>query len=295
MMKFWNSRKAQMQEPTAPTQIELINAKLAECLAAQEGAKAEVDRVSLAAVLGADEAAGIAAVGNLTALQARETLLRSALREAELEQQRDRERLTQREHDARRRSLAQRVAKANRSAKDVQLAIQTLVKAQAELDADMSNVVSVLPGPMRTTNEPWETILSAQEMQRMSLVEGYRMARTGPLPHLFPRPPGAGAAESPHDHFTIPPLTTRVGDLLAQCKNRFETFGPKPTIPPTTISGASAPVVVSAPASGEDAVLTTGVSLPEAVLPPEADETLRAAMKREVEADLDEARREGLA
>jgi hypothetical protein len=252
-------------------------------------------------VLGADEAAGIAAVGNLNALQARETLLRSALREAELEAQRDRERLSQREHDARRRSLAQRAARFERAAKTLTVIQAQHIAAFAEMAQAADAVVGVLPSGMKTTREPWNELLGPAEIKRLAEVESYRQQREQPLPHLFNRPPAASSAESPTDKFTIPPLTQRVADLLANCKSRFESFGPRPTTLRPALSEVlpPPPQIVSERDVSGDAVPTTAV-LPDTSLPlpaagSEVDAALRAAMKRDVEAALDEARREGLA
>jgi hypothetical protein len=290
MMKLpW--RKAPNMTESEPNQIEVIDRKIADCLEQIEGAKAEVERTALAAALSDDDALGYEAIGRLNTLQSRHELLLAARKAAEAEAARDQARLNAREFEARRRSLAQRAARLERAVKATSANAKQLIDAFAEQAAAADSVVAVLPAQMRTTADPWHDLLSAEAMKAHTLIEAYRQERAGPTPHLFARPPGTGAVESSADRYSLPTLTQRIGELLANCKARFDQFGPKPSSPPVV----SAPPSSGPVSTDEVSPFAAPVDAELPPVDPETDEaSRRAAMKREVEAALDEARRDGL-
>jgi hypothetical protein len=65
-------------EPTQPTPLETIHAKLDANTAALQSAEGELQRVSLDAVLGEGQAAGFDAIGRLQALRIERELLANA-------------------------------------------------------------------------------------------------------------------------------------------------------------------------------------------------------------------------
>jgi hypothetical protein len=161
-----------------------------------------------------------------------------------------------------------------------------LVSAFAEMTAAADAVVAVLPAQMRTSASPWNEILGNDALKLAAQIEGHRLNReTAPL--FFDRVPGTGAVESPHDRYSLPTLSERVGVLASNCRDRFNAFAPS-TSPPglTTTAGALAQVSVDVSHSSAPA---------DTVLPPPVDaEAARALLADDVNEALRQAREEGL-
>jgi hypothetical protein len=208
----------------ASSDVEVIHAKLVDAEAQIATAEAELDRLALRAVL-ADDSSAFEATARLDELRHRGDLLTRALAAAE---QAERDAVTAaqlRDHQARRRSAAQRAGAMQRSARKITELQAALIGEYARLVHSAQDLVATLPPHMRTTAEPWHSILSERELRRFVEVEGHRLNRETE-PELFSRPGGAAIAESTTDGYSLPPLAHRIASLTNQVRDHFHRATP---------------------------------------------------------------------
>jgi hypothetical protein len=216
-------RKAKDIAPSAhPADVETIRDKLAAVEAEITQAGAELDRLALRAVLGGDDSA-TEATARLDELRSRRSLLQHALSAAEENERTSREALNAREWQARKNALAQHAGRLQRDAKEVTTALGALHDALTRMTASGAAITAVLPPHMRTIAEPWDSFLGANELLRMTLVEGYRQGRELGSP-LFPRLGAARAVE--RDDGSLPTLSERIATLTASVRARFDQSAP---------------------------------------------------------------------
>ena len=137
-----------------PTDLDVIRAKLADCEAEIRTAEAALRQAALGAVLSDDPRAGYEPIAELQALRARHELMQVALEAAEQAERDALAALSAREHQARKRALAQHSARLSREANDVSTALRQLHDALNRLTASGAAITALLP-PAIITGGPF--------------------------------------------------------------------------------------------------------------------------------------------
>jgi hypothetical protein len=164
-------------EPEAPSlsDVEVIRAKLAAVEQAITSAEAELRRISVESALSDDPAAGSDAITRISELRTRHDLLSNALRAA-LQAERDNAgRLCEREFQARRRSLAQKLGQLGRDAKEVTEALTALVRAYRKMIGTSRGIIALLPPVMQGSTVGYETPIMPRYLRDLVMVELWRV------------------------------------------------------------------------------------------------------------------------
>ena len=224
--------------------------KVAEKLAAVDaeiiGAQAELERVSLAAALSDDPAAGRDATERLDQLRQRRQMLKAAQKQAEIEEQRQRDEQAAKDFETRRRALAQHIGRAERAVAEVTKAEADLAEARRRLVGACQSIVGVLPHGMKSTALPFHEMLGSAALRSLIDVEAHRIS-----PEDTPRPARAREFESWADG-SLPTLGDTLGAVLSSVRQHFDARRPTPQAPPPAFSPvlsmpAAAPVVPDLP------------------------------------------------
>jgi hypothetical protein len=237
-------------ESSRPSDAEAVRAKLTACVAEIQKAEAELQQVSLRVALGSDDEAPAAEVlERLRRLRERRELLNAALAGAMQAEHDAAQAERSREIAARRRAASQHAARLEREARSVSEA-DLLTHFDAMVDASASLVAS-LPEHMRSRAEPWQDILSLDEMRQAVRIEGSRLERER-RSILFGHQYGEIALE---DRLTgaLPTLTDRITKYTATIRDHLN-----PTAQPAPHTPLPEPRPASAPVSGDVSPSSSG-------------------------------------
>jgi hypothetical protein len=255
-MKWFSNKPS---EPAAPTDAQVIRSKLAENKAQIEAAQADLQRVSLASVLGSDDAAGREAIKHLTELRSRADLLAAALRAAHEEEERERGRLSAKDFATKQRSLAQHSGAIRRQALELTSALSAARDAFRKVLATGAQIGALLPMSLRNsytelTEESFLRDLADIEALRLSNQDSPGALGVG----VIERPRRIGQYEA-DDGFTLSTLAENLNALLANLKESFDRCA------------AVAPVKQQIPSTGPSPVCERDGDLGEvaAPLPPQ--------------------------
>jgi hypothetical protein len=144
-------------------------------------------------------------------------------------------RLSEREFQARKRSLAQRTAEFQRNAATLSQALAEVTIAYKRMVGTGTGIVSLLPVAMRMDATGLEWLFGASNIRKLAEIEVTRLSGDD-----GPQPPGARRViiEAHRDEQTgeIAPLSQIVADLVGAVKTQFDRFGPTPTTPITEVT-----------------------------------------------------------
>src|ERR1051325_764196 len=216
-------------EPDAgPSDVELIRTKMAACDAEIAEAEEAFSRVSLEAALSEDRTIGQAEFGRLTALRRRKDLLSDGLRAA-LEAEREAAgRLNEREFQARRRALAQKLGELARNHAAVTVALTQVRDAFRKLAATGEAITALLPQMMRGSTAGFEPTLTPAGLRKLCEIEAIRLNEARPGVAA----PGADRTlllSRNEDDWKIAPIAKTLDQLSNSLRRRFDECGPVPT------------------------------------------------------------------
>jgi hypothetical protein len=221
MMFPFKSKMPVEAEPTPPSDVEVIRAKIAACDAEIARAEDELRSISLAAALSDDPEAGKEAIAKLTELRARKDLLSDALRAAQEVERANADRLSEREYQARRRSLAQKVGQIGRDADTLSRALADTRDAFRRLVGSAEGILALLPPSLRI--EGYERLLGAGHLRQLSELEASRLCEGGVLS------PGARqlvVCANRDEQGIVTPMTEILAGIVGAVRTEFDRCGP---------------------------------------------------------------------
>jgi hypothetical protein len=221
MMFPFKSKMPVEAEPTPPTDVEVIRGKIAACDAEIDQAQAELHTISLAAALSDDPDAGKVAITKLTELRARKDLLSDALRAAQEVERQNADRLSEREFQARKRSLAQKVGQIGRDADTLSRALADTRDAFRRLVGTAEGILALLPPSLRI--EGYERLLGAGHLRQLADLEASRLC-DGEL--LTPGAHSLAICAHRDEQGIVTPMTEILAGIVNGVKDAFERCGP---------------------------------------------------------------------
>jgi hypothetical protein len=199
----------------------VIRGKIAACDAEIDQAQAELHTISLAAALSDDPDAGKVAIAKLKDLRARRNLLSDALRAAQEVERANADRLSEREYQARRRSLAQKVGQIGRDADTLSRALADTRDAFRRLVGTAEGTLALLPPSLRI--EGYERLLGAGHLRQLSELEASRLC-DGEL--LSPGARTLAICAYRDEQGIVTPMTEILAGIVGAVRTEFDRCGP---------------------------------------------------------------------
>src|ERR1700722_18214323 len=241
----WSKTAPETTRP-APTDVEAIKAKLADCRGEVEAAERDLQRASLSAVLGDRETDASEAARHLAQLRGRRELLCSALQAAEQAEIDARDALSGRDFAARKRALSQHIGRIERDATDLTAALTALRDAFRRIAATGQTITALLPASMRNEAQPFHELLSAPHLRDLANVEALRLSRGGLVAPGVTASPMLLAQYEDRVSGAIKPLGEVLDEIIANLKREFEARAPSSSPDLVKLALAQVPVDVSA-------------------------------------------------